>query len=79
MVIMKLQEEKAAQKREYEAAILWRDAVYKLENKSDIYDALHAVDMLRIQIGNEEVEKIIAEYKRQYHQIRGGQPEQRGK
>ena len=76
--LMKQQEEKAAQNREYEAAVLWRDAIYKLENKLDIYDALHVVDMLRIQIGNEEVEKVIAEYKQQYRQIRGGQPEQRG-
>lgn len=38
--------EKAAQKREFEKAVKWRDAVLKLEQGTDIYDVLHVVDEL---------------------------------
>lgn len=75
--MMKKLEEKAAQQRDYEEAIIWRDSVYKLENKLDIFEAVHAVDLLRTRLPNEHVEKIIQEYKSQYDHIRGGQPEQR--
>lgn len=75
--MMEEQERQATQQRDYEEAILWRDAIYKLENKLDVYEALHAVDLLRTRITNEEVEKTIEQYKDQYHKIRGGQPEQR--
>lgn len=71
-------EKKAVKEREYEKAILWRDAAYKLKNKLDIYDTINAIDLLRTEIPHEEVEKTIAEYKDKYRQIRGGQPEQRG-
>ncbi|HUD03969.1 MAG TPA: hypothetical protein VMR73_00560 [Candidatus Paceibacterota bacterium] len=71
-------EDKAREKGEYEKAILWRDAKFKLEHKLDIYDAVHAVDLLRIEIPNEEVEATIKKYKEKYTSIRGGQPEQRG-
>lgn len=71
-------EKKAAEKGEYEKAILWRDAIFKIENKSDIYDAMHVVDLLRLEIPNDEVEKIISKYQAEYRKIRGGQPEQRG-
>lgn len=70
-------EKKAAEKGEYEKAILWRDAIYKIQNKSDIYDAVHAVEMLRMEIPNYEVEKTLDEYTAKYKEIRGGQPEQR--
>jgi len=76
--MMKQLEKKAVQNQEYEKAILWRDAVYKFENKSDIYDAVNAIDLVRIEIPNDEVEKTIIEYEKKYKQIRGGQPEQRG-
>jgi hypothetical protein len=75
--LMKLQEEKAVKNREYEAALMWRDAVYKLTNKLDIYDAIHAVDLLRIHLGNDLVEKTLNQYKEEYRKMRGGQPEQR--
>ncbi|MDP3696884.1 MAG: hypothetical protein Q8R55_02520 [Candidatus Taylorbacteria bacterium] len=71
-------EREAASKGEYEKAVLWRDAVYKIENKSDIYDAVHAVDLLRLEIPNEEVERTLDRYTEKYRKIRGGQPEQRG-
>ena len=78
MDMMKELEKKATKNREYEKAILWRDAMYKLENKLDIYDTINAIDLVRIEIPNEEVEKTIEEYKEKYRELRGGQPEQRG-
>lgn len=76
--MFKCLEKEAAQKGEYEKAVLWRDAVWKIENKSDIYDAIHAVDMLRLEIPNEEIERTLDQYTEKYRKIRGGQPEQRG-
>lgn len=72
-------EERATAKREYEQAILWRDAVYKIEQKHDIFDAVHVVDLLRARMGNEEVERTLEEYKKRYRELRSGQPEQRGR
>jgi hypothetical protein len=76
--LMKEEEKKAAEAGNYEKAVLWRDSVYKLENKSDIYDAISSIDLLRLDIGNKKVEETIEKYKEDYKQIRGGQPEQRG-
>lgn len=76
--MMKTQEKLASLKGEYEKAILWRDALYKLENKLDIYDTINAIDLLRIELPNEQVEKTILKYKEKYTAMRGGQPEQRG-
>ncbi|KKS16738.1 MAG: hypothetical protein UU72_C0013G0001, partial [candidate division WWE3 bacterium GW2011_GWB1_41_6] len=56
MEMMKKLEKKAAETGEYEKAVLWRDAIYKLENKLDIYDMINAIDLLRIEIPFEEVE-----------------------
>jgi hypothetical protein len=76
--MIKEQEKKAANAGNYEKAILWRDALYKLENKLDIYDAVHAVDLLRQELPYDVVEKILDKYTEPYKKIRGGQPEQRG-
>jgi len=76
--LMKKQEKEAAKKGDYEKAILWRDAVYKLDKKFDIYDTINVIDLLRLELGNGPVEKVIAEYKSKYDKLRGGQPEQRG-
>ncbi len=76
--MMKRLEKEAAATGEYEKAILWRDAIYKLENKLDIYDTINAIDLLRVEISHKEVEETIEKYKDKYRQIRGGQPEQRG-
>lgn len=76
--MMKTLEKKAARSGEYEKAILWRDAIYKLENKLDIYDAMSAIDLLRLELPNEKIEKTVEKYKQEYQKIRGGQPEQRG-
>lgn len=78
MDLLKRLEKGAAAKGEYEKATLWRDAIWKIENKSDIYDAMHAINLLRIELPNYEVENILARYKEQYRRMRGGQPEQRG-
>ena len=76
--MMKRLEKEAVKKQEYEKAILWRDAMYKLENKLDIYDTINAIDLLRVEIPHKEVEETIEKYKKKYYEIRGGQPEQRG-
>lgn len=76
--MMKQLEKEAASQGEYEKAILWRDAIYKLENKLDIYDTINAIDLLRVEVPHKEVEETIKKYKDKYRQIRGGQPEQRG-
>lgn len=78
MDMMRGLEKQAIDRREYEKAILWRDAMYKLENKLDIYDTINAIDLVRIEIPNKEVEEIILKYKDKYRSMRGGQPEQRG-
>lgn len=77
--MMKELEKQSAKKGEYEAAILWRDAIYKLVNKLDIYDTINAIDLLRVKIPHKTVEKTIERYKEKYRKIRGGQPEQRGR
>ena len=71
-------EKKARENQEYEKAILWRDAIYKFKNRLDIYDSINAIDLLRLEIPNKEVEERIEKYKEKYRAIRGGQPEQRG-
>lgn len=78
--MMKKQEKLAAKKGDYERAILWRDAIYKIEHKNDIFDSISAVDLLRVHLGNEIVEKVLKKYEdkyKRYKQIKGGQPEQR--
>ncbi len=69
---------KAAKNKEFEKAILWRDAILKIENQDDIYDAVHATDLLRMSVPGGDLEKLMDKYKTQYKKIRGGQPEQRG-
>ncbi len=76
--MMKGLEEGATKNQEYEKAIMWRDAIYKLEHSLDIYDTINAIDLLRVEIPHSEVEKTIEKYKKKYLEIRGGQPEQRG-
>jgi hypothetical protein len=76
--MMKKLEHEAAKKGEYEKAILWRDSLFKLEHKLDIYDTVNAIDLLRVEIPHDDVEKTIQEYKDKYIAMRGGQPEQRG-
>jgi len=67
----------AAQEKNFERAILWRDAIWKLETKNDIYDALHAVDLLRMEVSDSKLIKLMNKYKEKYEKIKPGQPEQR--
>ena len=68
----------AAIKKNFEGAILWRDAIWKLDTQNDIYDAIHAVDLLRRQIPDSQVLAMIGKYRREYERHVSGQPEQRG-
>ena len=75
--MMKRKMFEAARKKNYERAILWRDAIWKLETKNDIYDAIHAVDLLRMEIPDPELRKLMDRYKEKYEKIKSGQPEMR--
>lgn len=78
MTLMRKYENSAARRREYEQAVMWRDAQENIKSKNDIYDAVHAVDLLRQKIPFDIVEKLLDKYTEPYKKIRGGQPEQRG-
>lgn len=75
--LMRGEMKKAADKENYEEALLWRDAIWKLETKNDIFDAIHAVDLLRRQVPNIDVENLIKKYHADYINLVSGQPEQR--
>lgn len=73
----------AAKKKNYERAILWRDAIWKLETKNDIYDLMHVVDLLRIELPSKfkkldpQLNKLFRRYKERFREIKPGQPESR--
>lgn len=75
--ILKKEMEKAAKEKKFEKAIMWRDAMWKLEMKNDIYDSIHVIDLLRMQMPELELEKLIQKYKKKYKKISPGQPELR--
>ena len=75
--LMKNAMKEATEKENFEEAILWRDAIWKLDTKNDIYDAVHAVDILRKQITNAQILDMIDKYRREYERLVSGQPEQR--
>ena len=75
--LMKDAMKEATEKENFEEAILWRDAIWKLDTKNDIYDAVHAVDILRKQITNAQILDMIDKYRREYERLVSGQPEQR--
>ena len=68
---------KAAKKKNFEKAILWRDAIWKLETKNDIYDAIHAVELLRKEVSDDSLRNLMDKYKKKYQKIISGQPEMR--
>jgi hypothetical protein len=76
--LMKKAMKEAAEKEDFEEATLWRDAIWKLETKNDIYDTIHAVDLLRKQVTNAEILDTIGKYRKQYEHLSSGQPEPRG-
>jgi len=67
----------ATKKKNFEKAILWRDAIWKLETKNDIYDAIHAVELLRKEVSDDSLRKLMDKYKKKYQKIISGQPEMR--
>ena len=75
--MMKKKMKEAAKNKNFERAILWRDAIWKLETKNDIYDAIHAVDLLRLEVPDPQLTKLMEEYKEKYKKIKPGQPELR--
>ncbi len=72
---LKIEEKKASDKREYEQAIKWRDAQYKLERDLDIYDAVHVMDMFREEGNFAKFEELLSKYRDKYRLISKGQPE----
>jgi len=75
--MMRQKMEGATKKKNFERAILWRDAIWKLETKNDIYDALHVVDLLRLEVFDSKLKKLMEKYKEKYKKIKPGQPEPR--
>ncbi len=75
--MMKKKMKEAAKNKNFEKAILWRDAIWKLETKNDIYDAIHAVDLLRLEVSDPQLTKLMERYKEKYKKIKPGQPELR--
>ncbi len=73
----------AAKKKNYERAILWRDAIWKLETKNDIYDLMHVVDLLRVELPDKfkkldpKLNELFSKYKEKFREIEPGQPESR--
>lgn len=82
--LIKKKMREAAKKKNYERAILWRDAIWKLETKNDIYDLMHVVDLLRMELPDKfkkldpRLNELFRKYKEKYKEIQPGQPEQRG-
>ncbi len=75
--IMTQEMERAAKAGEFEKAILWRDGIWKLETKNDIYDTIHVTDLLRKELPEGELEKLMDKYREKYKKIKSGQVEQR--
>ena len=75
--MMKKKIKDAAKKNNFEKAVLWRDAIWKLETKNDIYDAIHAVDLLRNEVSDTELKNLMDKYKAKYKKMKPGQPEMR--
>ena len=73
--MMKEKMKEAVQEKNFEKAILWRDAIIKIENKNDIYDAMHATDLLRIEVSDKSLRELMDKYKEEYKKIKPGQPE----
>lgn len=75
--LLQREEVAAADRGDYEAAILWRDGRYKLRHKLDIYDVMYVLDILKKKLPAGEIERTVLSYRAKYDHIRGGQVEQR--
>ena len=74
LAIMEREMKKSAKRQEFEKAILWRDAITKLKEGTDIYDVIHVVDLLRAQVNWKELEELVEKYKKEYKKIKSGLP-----
>lgn len=75
--LMREEETAAAERQDYELAILWRDGIYKLEHRLDIYDSMYVIDLLNKRLPKGKIEEMVKRYKTEFDHIRGGQVEQR--
>ena len=48
-----------------------------METKNDIYDSMHAIDLLRKRVTNGQILDTIGKYRKDYERLSSGQPEQR--
>ena len=78
ITFMRREMKEAAEKENFEQALFWRDAIWKLETRNDIYDAIHAVDVLRKKFTEPELAELMDKYKDDYDKVASGQPESRG-
>lgn len=77
MELMREAELEAAARADYEEAILWRNAIYSLEHKLDIYDAIYVIDLIKRKWPADKIEQTVEEHRKRFDRIRGGQVEQR--
>lgn len=70
-----IEEIDANKNREYEKAIKWRDAQYKLERDLDIYSAVSIIDMFRESGNFDRFNDILKEYQKTCRLVSKGQPE----
>ncbi|MBD3208488.1 MAG: polysaccharide deacetylase family protein [Candidatus Nealsonbacteria bacterium] len=75
--VLKDKMKEAAEKENFEKAIMLRNGLWKIEKKNDIYDAMHVIDLLRIDIPGAELQELLQRYKEEYKRIQPGQPELR--
>ena len=77
LAFLRLQMQKAASREEFEQCILWRDAIHKLENQLDIFDAMHVITLMRAKIPSGEIDAFLEKFRKEYKEKKSGQPEQR--
>jgi len=75
--VLEQEEQAAAGRRDYEAAIWWRNAQYKLEQKLDIYDTEYILDILDKKLPQDRLQELVDKHRQAFDRIRGGQVEQR--
>lgn len=73
--VLRREEKEASLRGEYEQAIKWRDAAYKLEKGLDIYDTVSIIDQLRAQNKHQDFDDILNKYRERFAKIQSGQPE----
>ncbi len=77
LAFLRLQMHIAAEREEFEQCILWRDAIHKLENHLDVFDAMHVITLMRAKVPEDEVNTFLSKFRAEYKKKSSGQPEQR--